>query len=36
MVTREHRFWERIFGKSHTKQMVYNTQIPLLVLKDTK
>jgi hypothetical protein len=23
MVTRERGFWERIFGKSHTKQMVY-------------
>ena len=36
MVTHERSFWERIFGKSHTKQMVYNTHIPLLVLKDRK
>ena len=36
MVAHEHNFWERIFGKSHTKQMVYNTHIPLLVLKDKK
>jgi nucleotide-binding universal stress UspA family protein len=36
MVTHEHNFWERIFGKSHTKEMVYDTHIPLLVLKDKK
>ena len=36
MVTHERSFWERMFGKSHTKEMVYNTHIPLLVLKDTK
>jgi nucleotide-binding universal stress UspA family protein len=36
MVAHEHSFWERIFGKSHTKQMVYHTHIPLLVLKDKK
>ncbi len=36
MVTHEHNFWERIFGKSHTKDMVYHTHIPLLVLKDRK
>jgi nucleotide-binding universal stress UspA family protein len=36
MVTRDRGFWERLFGKSHTKEMVYNTQIPLLVLKDSK
>jgi hypothetical protein len=36
MVTHERGFWERIFGKSHTKEMVYNTHIPLLVLKDSK
>jgi len=36
MVTHEHSFWERIFGKSHTKEMVYDTNIPLLVLKDKK
>jgi len=36
MVTHERGFWERMFGKSHTKEMVYNTHLPLLVLKDTK
>ena len=36
MVTHERSFWERMFGKSHTKEMVYNTHIPLLVLKDSK
>ena len=36
MVTHERGFWERMFGKSHTKEMVYNTHIPLLVLKDSK
>ena len=36
MVTHSRSFWERMFGKSHTKEMVYNTHIPLLVLKDTK
>jgi nucleotide-binding universal stress UspA family protein len=36
MVTHERSFWERMFGKSHTKEMVYNTHIPLLVLKDAK
>jgi len=35
MVTRDRGFWERLFGKSHTKEMVYNTHIPLLVLKDS-
>jgi nucleotide-binding universal stress UspA family protein len=36
MVTHERNFWERMFGKSHTKEMVYKTHIPLLVLKDSK
>ena len=36
MVTHDRNFWERMFGKSHTKEMVYNTHIPLLVLKDSK
>ncbi len=36
MVTHDRGFWERMFGKSHTKEMVYNTHIPLLVLKDRK
>jgi nucleotide-binding universal stress UspA family protein len=36
MVTHEHSFLERLFGRSHTTAMVYNTQVPLLVLKDKK
>lgn len=36
MVTREHNFLERLFGKSHTKAMVYDTHVPLLVLRDKK
>ncbi len=36
MVTHEHSFLERLFGKSHTTAMVYHTQVPLLVLKDKK
>ncbi|HEY0679458.1 MAG TPA: universal stress protein [Chitinophagaceae bacterium] len=36
MVTHEHSFLERLFGRSHTKAMVYDTHIPLLVLKDWK
>ena len=36
MVTHEHSFLERLFGKSHTTAMVYNTHVPLLVLKDKK
>ncbi|MGB8193491.1 MAG: universal stress protein [Chitinophagaceae bacterium] len=34
MVTHEHSFFERLFGRSHTKAMVYDTHVPLLVLKD--
>jgi nucleotide-binding universal stress UspA family protein len=36
MVTHEHSFMERLFGKSHTTAMVYHTHVPLLVLKDKK
>lgn len=36
MVTHEHSFLDRLFGRSHTKSMVYDTQVPLLVLKDKK
>jgi nucleotide-binding universal stress UspA family protein len=36
MVTHEHSFLERLFGKSHTKAMVYDTHVPLLVLRDKK
>ena len=34
MVTHEHGFLSRLFGRSHTKAMVYDTHVPLLVLKD--
>jgi nucleotide-binding universal stress UspA family protein len=36
MVTHGHSFLERLFGKSHTKAMVYDTHVPLLVLRDKK
>ena len=36
MVTHEHGFLDRLFGRSHTRAMVYDTHIPLLVLKDRK
>jgi nucleotide-binding universal stress UspA family protein len=36
MVTHEHSFMERLFRKTHTTAMVYNTHVPLLVLKDKK
>ena len=36
MVTHEHGFLDRLFGKSHTTAMVYNTHVPLLILKDKK
>lgn len=36
MVTHEHSFMDRLFGKSHTTAMVYHTHVPLLVLKDKK
>lgn len=36
MVTHEHSFMERLFRKTHTTTMVYNTHVPLLVLKDRK
>lgn len=36
MVTHEHSFFNRLLGRSHTKAMVYDTHIPLLVLKDKK
>ncbi|HYF31845.1 MAG TPA: universal stress protein [Chitinophagaceae bacterium] len=34
MITHEHGFLSRLFGRSHTKAMVYDTHVPLLVLKD--
>lgn len=36
MITHEHGFLARLFGRSHTKAMVYDTHVPLLVLKDRK
>ena len=36
MITHEHGFFTRLFGRSHTKAMVYDTHVPLLVLKDRK
>jgi nucleotide-binding universal stress UspA family protein len=36
MITHEHSFLARLFGRSHTKAMVYDTHVPLLVLKDRK
>ena len=34
MVHRHHSFFERIFSRSHTTAMAYETHIPLLVLQD--
>ena len=34
MTARKHSFFERLFGTVHTKQMSYETKIPLLVLKE--
>ena len=34
MVSRKHNFFKRVFGKIHTRKMVYETEIPLLVLQD--
>lgn len=36
MIRHEHSFLSRLFARSHTKAMVYDTQVPLLVLKDRK
>lgn len=33
MVAHRHGFVERLFGKIHTKEMSYQTQIPLLILQ---
>lgn len=32
MIARKHSFFERLFNKSHTRTMVYETHIPLLIL----
>ena len=34
MIAHRHSFLERMFGKVHTKEMSYQTKIPLLVLHD--
>jgi nucleotide-binding universal stress UspA family protein len=34
MVAHQHNFFERMVGKVHTKEMSYQTKIPLLVLQD--
>ncbi|MEO8855173.1 MAG: universal stress protein [Ginsengibacter sp.] len=34
MIAHRHNFFERMFGKVHTKEMSYHTKIPLLVLHD--
>ena len=34
MVAHKHTFFERLFSKSHTASMAYETKIPLLVLQD--
>lgn len=34
MVAHRHSWWERLFGGSHTREMVYQAEIPLLVLQD--
>ena len=34
MLSRRHNFFKRIFGTIHTRKMLYETEIPLLVLQD--
>jgi hypothetical protein len=34
MVAHRHNLFERMFGKVHTKEMSYQTKIPLLVLQN--
>lgn len=34
MLARRHNFFKRIFGTIHTRKMIHETQIPLLVLQD--
>ena len=34
MVAHKHSWWERLVSGSHTKEMAYKSDIPLLVLQD--
>lgn len=34
MLSRKHNFFHRLFGKVHTRKMIYETEIPLLILQD--
>lgn len=34
MLSRRHNFFTRVFGTIHTRKMMYETEIPLLVLQD--
>lgn len=34
MLSRRHNFFKRVFGTIHTRKMIYETEIPLLVLQD--
>jgi nucleotide-binding universal stress UspA family protein len=34
MVAHKHSWWDRLVGVSHTREMVYKSEIPLLVLHD--
>jgi nucleotide-binding universal stress UspA family protein len=36
IVSHKHSFLERVFGKNYTREMTYETKIPLLVLQDKK
>jgi nucleotide-binding universal stress UspA family protein len=35
MLKRKHNIWEKIFKSSHTKQMVFHSHLPLLILHET-
>ena len=34
MLSRRHNFFKRVFGTIHTRKMIYETEIPLLILQD--
>lgn len=36
MLAHKHNFFERLFTRNHTKEMIYETQVPLLVLQELK